>query len=384
MYNLLKLFYFPFFLLVGSNAHGQVNDQAEEIDYKFVDMKSQVMSAVEFDGNILALGPRIFMKFDPKFLSAHFSGPHHMNGYIGHIRKESNQALFAAGHNFRGRSFSGLDSRQNIILRINPMKLATGQILRTRALKDRLSLGLQINRNKRPVLLSTGDGHYTLSVFDRQLRNIGLSKQFGSGGKGDLAITSQGGYAVVGFEEDDRSSDDIPTYWEFDEKLELLIKKRLGVAMKKSGNGNAIMKLLTYQDDAYVAYGWDDSGVKTERPGEVRLEKLKGHSSIWDTVKLFPYRRGMGFYMSQNGNPYMLDPGNDAIYRTTIRRSDGRVKMTVLNRPIASIQCFPPNHYYTIVDVLPVKMGADLIVISGNPLNHREAGCVTIGLMPDN
>ncbi len=364
--------------LMPSYVHG--NEFSEQITYIHSDKKSQARTAAIVDDGILVFGPRQYLKFNGKFESAHFTGPLKLDGVAQYVRSDKDGNLIIAGLNRKAFDLLSKDNRQNIIARMNPNKLASS-VLKFRELNDRVSYGLEINNSSQPVLLSGGGGHYTLSVFSNSLDNIRKSTQFGNGQSGSLAITDQGNYIVLGFDLSEDSNDVAATFWEFSPELELLSTETLG-RFKKRSQGSAVMSVLTYKDNVYLAYGWDQSGVKEENPDEVWLKKIKG-SPAWQEEQKLPYYVGMRFFTEADGTPYVLYPRVDNIHKVVFDFKEGRSKRIILNRPLEPVQCFPPNWKYGIVDVLIDPQGNTKIVINGNPLNHPEAGCVTIGLLDE-
>jgi len=174
----------------------------------------------------------------------------------------------------------------------------------------------------------------------------------------------------------------VPTYWEFTPDLEQVTKERLGMATKRRDLRSAMMELVSSEGSVYAAYGWDVSGVKDEKPDEVRIRKITDTGNNWNKDQELPYYPGMRFFMSNGVGPYMLYPRVDNFYKVSFYPVDGHATTTILNRPTDPIQCFPPKWKYDIVDVFSAKDGNTYIVINGNPLNHPEAGCVAIGLLP--
>jgi hypothetical protein len=221
-----------------------------------------------------------------------------------------------------------------------------------------------------------------LTIFSHDLNRVVGSIKFGFGQTADFLIRRNGNYAVVGFDTVDGVKGVAPTYWEFTPDLEQVTKERLGTTTKRRGLRSAMMELVSFEDSVYAAYGWDVSGVKDEKPDEVRIKKIAGTTDNWSKDQELPYYPGMRFFMSNDGAPYILYPRVDNLYEVSFDPIDGQATTTILNRPTDPIQCFPPKWKYDIVDVFPAEDGKAYIVINGNPLNHPEAGCVAIGLMP--
>jgi hypothetical protein len=361
-------------LLVVSNAYGQSQEDPDEISYFHLDRPFQVISAIRLDGDFLAFGLRIFMRFTDKFPSAQYTAGHRLDTYVRHVRAISNKKIVAAGRDS--------DLRQISIFLTTPGKHSV-PIEKIRRLRDESTYELQVNRSGQPVLLSgTSRRNNTLTVFSRDLRKVVGFIKFGFGQSADLLIKSDGNYAVVGFDSIDGLKGVVPTYWEFTPDLEQVTKERLGTMTKRRGLRSAMMELVSFEGSVYAAYGWDVSGVKDEKPDEVKVRKIADTGDSWNKDQELPYYPRMRFFMSNDGAPYILYPRVDNIYKVSFDPIDGQATTTILNRPSDPVQCFPPKWKYDIVDVFLAEDGNTYIVINGNPLNHPEAGCVTIGLMP--
>ena len=173
-------------------------------------------------------------------------------------------------------------------------------------------------------------GQYTLTVFDKDL-NILRSVQFGaSAGRGSLAITSKGNYAVAGYDGKAKAREVIPAYWEYSPKLELLSKQNLSDKAKHIGNGEDVMRVLTHGDDLYVAYGWQQ---RFKGSDSIYLTKLKGSSGTWEHPQEIPFDVSARFFMSADGNPYALEVEKDAIHQTIFRKEDSKSSMVLIDRP---------------------------------------------------
>jgi len=367
--------------LIGANAHAQGNKTVSNIEYHHSDNISQGLSALLLDETFIVFGPNRSMTFDNRFRSSSGSRPLGIKGYPQFSRLNKDNHTIIAGLNHRANSIFSKDSRQNIIALLY-RGVDSGTKNEFRELGDRLPYGLEINANNQPVLLAGGGGHYTLSVFSPNLMNVRKSIKFGNGQKAALTIIGNGNYAVVGFEDHKKNSDVAPVYWEFNPELEQIYKEHLGVEVKKRGRMDAAMAVLSHEDNVYAVYGWDMSGFKREIPDEVRIRKIKGLSGQWDKEQTLPYHPGVRFFVSNKGSPYALYPRMESIERIDFKPENGKKTKRLLNRPIKPVQCFPPKWKYEIIDVLEDSAGNQHVVINGDPLNHPEVGCVTIGQIP--
>lgn len=358
-----------------------------QIKYVYISKYSPALSVIKQDESFLAFGPQTFILFNQNIarsgdysgpLGAQIYGPFSLQGYIQHVRQNSDGNLVVAGLN-HNRSFSFDDKRQNFVALVQPKGF---KVLKEKNFAERVSLGLEILEDRNLLILAQGsDGYFKLSVLNQKLKVLN-DVTFGGGStslNGSLAITPEGNYAVLSFE-DIGSNNVSPIYWEFSPDLKQVEKKRLTQNSKRRGNGLDVLKLIRSDDSLYAAYGWDTGNTKDEAPDEVHLVKIKG-GNVWEKEVSMPYKVGMRFFNSDTG-PYVLYPRVEYLEKITFDPKTGNRTVKKLNRPSEPVQCFPPKWKYDIVDVIRAKTGPDFIVFSNTPLDNHNAGCVTIGEMP--
>jgi hypothetical protein len=374
-------------ILLSAHVSWADNEQdIKRVDYHWVSKRLNGISAFPTDDGITVFGLNSMLHFDDKIncigkcpvVGEHFGGPLPFEGYIEVIKPLSDDSIIVAGLDHKGKSI-GLasllgddDNRRAFIAKLNP-KLKVEKFL---TINNAISYGLDISVNNQIVLLSGGRGHYTLTLLDRELNEID-STTFGGGLKGDIAITSEGNYAVVGFERSKDNHSDLPTYWEYSPKLELVAHKVLAEKGKPTGDMDGFMRVLEHDKEVYIIYGWENCRRCKPNSRSFWIEKIKGSGTLWG--KNQPYSLDALFFISPDGNPYILEPKQGAIHQTIFNKNDGKISNILIERPKSPVECFPPDHYYEILGAFPTDHGETNIVLTCRPLESYEAGCVTVG-----
>ncbi len=366
----MKSFLYALIFVTFSSSFCFAADKAN-LKYTYTEVGTKAGPSIMLNDSLWVFGPERYMAFNQKFSVAHISGPHEIDGYAQYIRKLPDNTLIIAGLNYKGFDLLGKDTRQGIILKWNPKKLSSP--IEKFVELGKGSLGLEINAQGQPVLLSIKDG-YTLTIFSASLNKL-ESASFGAGGGASFVITSENNYAVIGFDRNENSNGLIPTYWEYSPDLKLITKKYLSSDTKTSGNGFIVTDILSYKDSLYLIYGWDRSGIKKENPDEVTIKRMQNGTDMWE--QKIPYHHNTIFYVSDDGALNALYGKVDNIEQFSFQASDGKKATKVLTRPTMPVQCFPPDWKYDLVEVLSVDQ-KKLLVIRGDPLNHPLAGCTTI------
>ncbi|MGZ9108887.1 MAG: hypothetical protein ACXW4B_08725 [Micavibrio sp.] len=382
--NMAKILCLLALFILSISVKAIADDSPKHVDYAWISKRAHALAAIPVNNGVTVFSSRLFLRFDDKINRAdgypgpvgeHFSGPLKFDGYAQFIKPLSSQSVVVAGLDYKAGLLASLsnDKRRNFILKMNPETLKVEKFI---PLKDRVSYGLAVDKNDRIALLSgVGHGHYTLTVFDSTLKPI-RSLIFGIGGKGDVAVTGEGNFVVIGFESIGATG--LPTYWEFSPELKLIEQRTLSERTKSNGNTDGHMQILTHGLDAYLVYGWDDCpGCKKANSSVLWIEKVNGKDSIWKKEHKHSYHSR--FFIFPDGNPFHLEPKKDAIYQTIFNKENGSVSTVVLDRPNSPIECFPPNLYYEVINAFALPSGGANLVLTSRPLDNNDAGCVTIG-----
>ncbi len=343
-------------------------EKNKTINYIYVSKGAPANSVIDMPEAYVTFGPQRFLWFQKDFANSEkFSGPLFLKGSAHRSRIMPDGNIVVIGTNY-DRPFGFKDTRQNFVSIIKPK---TFKEQKTKIFEERGSIDLKLSSNDNIAYLSIGDAYYKLSILTSDL-NVVESTKFGNGkGSASLEITPSGNYAVASIE------DAIPTYWEFSETLDLVEKKTFD--NPSALRGMKTIKLLTRNNELYLAYGWGKGTVKGDPTDGLMVVKIKGEN-LWKKEIRIPNKTGLEFFISDKG-PYALYPYIDYIEKLTFDLKTGDISKTRLNRPLEPVECFPPTKKYDLVDILE-DQGKELIVLSNTPLDDHRAGCTTIGILP--
>jgi len=197
---------------------------------------------------------------------------------------------------------------------------------------------------------------------------------FGSGSTSDIIRLANGNYVVIGFEALDRLHEQA-MLWELSPDLKPLAATKIDLSLKKSSNGDAIAQVVAVGNDVYGLFGLRDM-VKDTRPDGMVLRQLMGGTSVEHKM---PYDYYAILRVTPDGRPFIATVRDGKPELRFLDPATGQMKTVSYNRPVSPKVCFLEGVRMEVIDVLFDAEGYANVILNSKPLDHREAGCVTVG-----
>jgi hypothetical protein len=327
--------------------------------------------ALKINDDIVAIASNNAYFFKEGFKNAKFRTPISLEGYITHI-KNINDDLFVTGIIKRKNSIFNSFSKDNRQAAIAILKL-NGPSFDVEEIKDisgRVIFDLMVNKND-IITLSGSRAGYKLTKYNKNLRKILETVEFGYGGNGSFAITPQNEIWITGYNGDNNV---FPTIWIFDQNFKLLKEFRLSENYKSAGNGLNISK--TFYDDGLV-YSFVGHENYSDKADVLIIKAFNvKFNEIWS--KQTPYINGLEVFQKSNGQPIIILPRDKKLEVWSINQKGDFFKQS-FSRPSEPKNCFFEGRYYHLVNFISENDASGYIVISGSPISHPTAGCAAVG-----